>query len=482
MLISHGSCSESDMSAVFFTNHGSMKTRCFLFILLAVLSEPSPSQILTSPSDDRSQFCKGAEIIFDDSAVEILYMHPIEVLRNADLFWNSNQGYRLTIQYHNNNRVPLEMDEWKARVLQIADMTESEAHEQPALKTVRGISELKPVLLERGIQHISSFLPADAPPVKVPVYLVSDIKPAAFAYPGGILINVNSPRFNGDPSVIMNIITHEVYHCGFANTIAYRTEYELENEPLDFVLSFLLNEGMATYVSFSARDFFPNDFVPDYKMMEDPEEVMKNLEKVNHLFSQAEYLSSDSIRKVAWQTGIIERSFYIAGGYMAWLIEQKTGREALVETMCAGPLSFIRMYNSLADEGMKIREPSLPEEISPHQHLRLALARNDTTEFTRLAEELLQQGEQSGNLCEKAINRYGYTFMRTHDGIGNALRLFRLNADLFPSSYRAYDSLGEGYLMAGNNELAIANYEKSLSLNPSNKNAQQALENLRQQD
>jgi tetratricopeptide (TPR) repeat protein len=458
-----------------------MKTRCLLFILLAFGIKPAFSQTRTLEGDERSQFCKGTEINFDVSAVETLYHHAHEVLRNVDSFWNSNQGYRLTIQYHNNNRVPLEMEEWKARAGEIAALTESEANEQPALRTVRGIGELKPVLMERGIQHISSFLPADAPPVKVPVYLISDIKPAAFAYPGGILMNVNSPRFNDDPSVIMNIITHEVYHCGFANTIAYRTDYELENEPLDFVLSFLLNEGMATYVSFSARDFFPNDFVPDYKMMQDPEEVRKNIKKVDNLFEQAEYLSSDSIRKVAWQTGIIERSFYIAGGYMAWVIEQKTGREALVEAMCAGPLSFIRMYNSLADEGMKIKEPSLPEKISPHQNLRLALAKNDTTEFRRLSNEMMQQGIQADDLCEKAINKYGYTFMRTHGGTENALRLFSLNVNLFPSSYRAYDSLGEGFMVAGNSEQAIANYEKSLSLNPANKNAQRILEKLRQQ-
>jgi len=457
-----------------------MKALCLLFILLAIGIKPSPAQNKSSVSDDKSQFCKGTEVIFDVSAVETLYLHPHEVLRNVDSFWNSNMGYQLTRQYHNNNRIPLEIEEWKARVVEISALTESEANEQAALLTVRGIEKLKPVLMERGLEHISSFLPATAPPVKVPVYLISDIKPAAFAYPGGILMNVNSPRFNDDPSVIMNIITHEVYHYGFANTIAYRTEYELENEPLDFVLSFLLNEGMATYVSFSARDFFPNDFVPDYKMIEDPEQVRKNIEKVDNLFEQAEYLSSDSIRKVAWHTGIIERSFYIAGGYMAWLIEERMGREALVEVMCSGPLSFIKMYNTLADEGMQIREPSLPEKISPHQNLRLALAKNDTTEFRRLSNEMMQQGIQTDDLCEKAINKYGYTFMRTHGGTENALRLFRLNVDLFPSSYRAYDSLGEGFMVAGNNELAIANYEKSLSLNPANKNAQRILEKLRQ--
>lgn len=458
-----------------------MKASCFLFCLLFLWLRSAPSYSQSSVSDERSRFRNGTEILFDISAVETVYLHPHEVLRNVDSFWSSNAGYQLTRQYHNNNRIPLEMEEWKARVGEIADLTESEANEQAAILTVRGIEELKPVLMERGIQHISSFLPPSAPPVKVPVYLISDVKPAAFAYPGGILMNVNSPRFNSDPSVIMNIITHEVYHFGFANTIAYRTEYELENEPLDFVLSFLLNEGMATYVSFSARDFFPNDFVPDYQMMQDPEEVRKNIEKVDWLFSQAEFLSADSIMKVAWQKGIIERAFYIAGGYMAWLIDERMGREALVEVMCSGPVSFIKMYNSLANEGMKIQEPEPPAKIQVYQKLRLALATKDTTEFRRISEELMQNRDQADDICEKAINRYAYTFLHTYDGLENALRLLMLNVSLFPSSYRAFDSLGEGFMMDGNSELAIAYYEKSLSLNPSNKNAQQVLDKLRQQ-
>jgi len=73
-------------------------------------------------------------------------------------------------------------------------------------------------------------------------------------------------------------------------------------------------------------------------------------------------------------------------------------------------------------------------------------------------------------------------FMRSHGGIEKALELFKLNVILFPESARVWDSLGEGFMTAGNNELAIAHYEKSLALNPSNDNARRIIEKLRQKD
>jgi tetratricopeptide (TPR) repeat protein len=419
-------------------------------------------------------------VVFDISAIEALYSHPDEILCNFDSLWTENNAYRLAGQYSRNNRVDPGLEEWKERVRAIAALSDKEMASQPAVVTSQEITGLSTTLREKGFPHISSFLPPSAPPLKVTVYLISDIKPAAFAYPGGILVNVNSPRFNSDPSVIMNIIVHEIYHGGYANTVAYRSDYDLQNEALDFVLDFLLNEGMATYVSFAARHIFPNDFVPDYAKMENKEEVKASIEKVDLLFRQAETLKIDSLRRLAWKIGVIDRAFYIAGGYMAGLIDETLGREELVKAMSAGPLSFLTLYNSVADETMKLKVPELPDEISPCQKLRLALAKGDTTEYRRLANELVQNVGPAGEAVEKALNRYGYMFMRSHGGIDEALELFKLNVRLFPESSRAWDSLGEGFMSAGNNDLAISHYEKSLALNPANENARRILEKLRQ--
>ncbi|MFH1197120.1 MAG: linear amide C-N hydrolase [bacterium] len=76
--------------------------------------------------------------------------------------------------------------------------------------------------------------------------------------------------------------------------------------------------------------------------------------------------------------------------------------------------------------------------------------------------------------AESRLNDIGYNLL----GQGkdeNALALFRIIAELFPYSANAYDSLGEAYMKAGENELAIENYRKSLELNPDNENAKQVL-------
>ena len=80
---------------------------------------------------------------------------------------------------------------------------------------------------------------------------------------------------------------------------------------------------------------------------------------------------------------------------------------------------------------------------------------------------------------EGRLNQIGYQLLAEPDRIDEAISIFRLNTELFPASSNTWDSLGEGYMEAGQTELAIANYEKSLELDPSNTNAVAMLERLR---
>lgn len=58
--------------------------------------------------------------------------------------------------------------------------------------------------------------------------------------------------------------------------------------------------------------------------------------------------------------------------------------------------------------------------------------------------------------------------------------MFKLNVALFPDSFNVYDSLGEAYMVAGERELAIKNYKKSLELNPNNTNAAKMLKKIKE--
>ena len=79
---------------------------------------------------------------------------------------------------------------------------------------------------------------------------------------------------------------------------------------------------------------------------------------------------------------------------------------------------------------------------------------------------------------EKTINILGYQLMKS-SRMNEAIEVFKLNAHLFPGSWNVYDSLGEVYMRAKKNKLAIKYYTKSISINPGNTNGQRMLEKLR---
>ncbi|TPV35355.1 tetratricopeptide repeat protein [Paucihalobacter ruber] len=74
------------------------------------------------------------------------------------------------------------------------------------------------------------------------------------------------------------------------------------------------------------------------------------------------------------------------------------------------------------------------------------------------------------DISENQINRLGYLLMRQEKN-QDALKIFKLNTELYPKSANLYDSYGECLLKLGDTENGIKAYQKSLELNPNNTNA-----------
>jgi tetratricopeptide (TPR) repeat protein len=81
------------------------------------------------------------------------------------------------------------------------------------------------------------------------------------------------------------------------------------------------------------------------------------------------------------------------------------------------------------------------------------------------------------NFNEDELNALGYLLIRSKK-LNEAIRIFQLNVEAYPQSANVYDSLGEAYMDDGNKPLAIANYQKSLQLNPKNRGAVVMLQKL----
>jgi CubicO group peptidase (beta-lactamase class C family) len=79
---------------------------------------------------------------------------------------------------------------------------------------------------------------------------------------------------------------------------------------------------------------------------------------------------------------------------------------------------------------------------------------------------------------EAMLNQLGYTLLncgQTQD----AIAVFQRNVQDYPQSSNVYDSLGEAYMKAGQNNLAVRNYEKSVELDPKNANGIEMLKKLK---
>ena len=79
---------------------------------------------------------------------------------------------------------------------------------------------------------------------------------------------------------------------------------------------------------------------------------------------------------------------------------------------------------------------------------------------------------------ESFLNQLGYRLVN-QKRLAQAIEIFKLNVEAYPSSANVYDSLAEAYMLSGNKEMAIKFYEKSIELNPDNRGAIETIKKLK---
>jgi len=93
--------------------------------------------------------------------------------------------------------------------------------------------------------------------------------------------------------------------------------------------------------------------------------------------------------------------------------------------------------------------------------------------------ELKETEQEEYNFKENQLNNLGYNLLMM-EKVKEAIEIFKLNAESYPESFNVYDSLGEAYMINGDKELAIENYENSLEINPNNEKGLKMLEKLKE--
>jgi len=105
------------------------------------------------------------------------------------------------------------------------------------------------------------------------------------------------------------------------------------------------------------------------------------------------------------------------------------------------------------------------------------ILRQGADSAVRRYHDLKRQAPERYDFSEAEVNLLGYHLLQ-HGRAAAAVQVLTLNAEEFPESGNAYDSLAEAWLAAGDTARAVANYQRSLKLDPGNQNAVQLLQRL----
>ena len=122
------------------------------------------------------------------------------------------------------------------------------------------------------------------------------------------------------------------------------------------------------------------------------------------------------------------------------------------------------------------QEPSAPKG-SPVHDLRETLRTRGLDAMIAQYKELGRSSSTKYIFNDGALNRIGYDLLE-RNRVSDAITVFKLNAEGYPKVANVYDSLAEAYAKAGNRQLAIENYKRSLEIDPKNQNAIDHLKEL----
>ncbi len=113
------------------------------------------------------------------------------------------------------------------------------------------------------------------------------------------------------------------------------------------------------------------------------------------------------------------------------------------------------------------------DEKLPYEHLLAG----DYNKALKAYQALLKASPDDNSVSEETLNWRGYNLLEQHN-TQLAADLFKINTELYPKSANAYDSYADALKANGDKKGAIANYKKSLKLNPESKQTAKKLSEL----
>jgi imidazolonepropionase-like amidohydrolase len=139
-----------------------------------------------------------------------------------------------------------------------------------------------------------------------------------------------------------------------------------------------------------------------------------------------------------------------------------------------------RLFPKSSLDEMLAKVEALAAKHSVAQMLLETYAEKGVAAAIQQYHELKSAKTASIDISEDDLNSVGYQLVEMKR-IKDAIKILKLNVEAYPQSSNVYDSLGEAYLEDGDKQLATENFEKSIKLDPKNRDAIEKLKQLKAQ-
>lgn len=296
--------------------------------------------------------CKKSKVALVTKTLEKIVNEPEWILENEEVFWEQERAQKLTKKWADAVNYEIPLDKWRKQVKEWADLPREEREAHSFMKITQEIVSGIDPFLEKALPHICSFLPDEAD-INVTLQFSAFLPTTAFAMED-IVVNVAAPNWNNNIENILNLVVHEIFHAGYSYCRDIQTEEKPPDESLYKMLDNFFSEGICTYVGYKALPVFPAPDDKDYPQIRDIAEVKRLFGDVNEVFSQVGKIPDEELQKLSWEKCVIGRGYYVVGAFMCKVIDNGLGRDALIQMLTTGPAYWIKQYNAIAPEGLKI--------------------------------------------------------------------------------------------------------------------------------
>jgi dienelactone hydrolase len=123
------------------------------------------------------------------------------------------------------------------------------------------------------------------------------------------------------------------------------------------------------------------------------------------------------------------------------------------------------LVDTLVTSPVDLKAAVTPRKTAASEFWMLVNQPGGATKAAAIFREARQRDPKAYVFPEIPVNLLGYARLQTGDK-EEAIELFRGNTEAYPASANAQDSLSDGYLAAGKNDLALAAEQKCLELLP----------------